>query len=697
MGIFLWNGDGDGDGHGVERSDVALGERAPINIQAPEPDRRGAAAKRRGRPRGHALSADTRRRMQCKQAQRRKRETEHKLAVVAERSANSSLARQASDVFSLASLGKRANKRSRAAVVGDEAMAAVVELSVDRYRTDSRLRDRGLVSHVVAQSASLANMCEGAGGLIVTSVFDDASMWVQHKGADHEGDLVPSGARMGRGGVGVEFPRGRGGRGGRGGVRRTSRRFRRNKHQPVLNVVQTAFALREATTAAGCPALEGCNVVVPAQVMPQANWPTVHAHWQRWGLLTSAGPGRALAAGNLELGAAVGSVPFVGLLLVADNLELNNCVVGREQRGLDSTRPSAHDQISARRAVLSVSCAHHSGALTTRASGDRVLGLSAALVRLGHLLESGRTMEKYRQAIKELVDSPGGFEFHIVRANPPDFERWREERERVLAYSSGALDLKPGEIEAIASFDNGDWSEPVFRHYHVAGVCDCGCETFEEARETMRRVALLCVGGGFPVPLEYRWKHMERANFHCLRGVRYHDCLPRMLAKVWPRAHKLAAAATARQGEAHDFNTTQQIRASRLMRFFQGDPRGHSMERFAVLTKPSQRFMNAAFKVDSMIDAFYDALAHGIVAKPAEDGRPLADALLTYNVSFLAGDRGRQVVIDYTSLLLDYHGLGWQTLTMGEGSRFDAALAVVCSMADAYRRLQLYYEPQPKS
>ena len=102
---------------------------------------------------------------------------------------------------------------------------------------------------------------------------------------------------------------------------------------PVVNQVETVS--RSSRSAGGSNrTVQAAPVHAPAQALPGANTETVRPRWASWSLLTSIGVGSRLCHGVPRLAQAVSNAPQKTMLIVWDNLGLNSCIHGLEERAL---------------------------------------------------------------------------------------------------------------------------------------------------------------------------------------------------------------------------------------------------------------------------------------------------------------------------------------------------------------------------
>ena len=110
----------------------------------------------------------------------------------------------------------------------------------------------------------------------------------------------------------------------------------------------------------------------------------------------------------------------------------------------------------------------------------------------------------------------------------------------------------------------------------------------------------------------------------------------------------LEAAGSVAAGREQSWSTKRQVKADKLITFFTdaSDPPVLKLMSAVVVTRPVQRYLNAAFKVDMIFNEYWRSVALGT------DGLFAAsesfEKLLTLSLEFLTGDRGEKVLIELT-------------------------------------------------
>ena len=213
-------------------------------------------------------------------------------------------------------------------------------------------------------------------------------------------------------------------------------------HLPVLNNVEHVWIKKDG-------AFDVARVHIPAVVVPEANWSTLLHRFKQWSA-AGFGPGRPVE--HHELRAAFLGSRVHCHQLTKDSLVGNQCIVGKLQRDALARRSGTNKYDL----FWDIDCRHHGGALCNRPVLKRIPGISTALVKMAHLLESGRSMEAFLKGLDSLVDH-GDYQYRRVYEYPPEYIEWQREARRVLELSRVALDLTDADLEAILEFDNFPW------------------------------------------------------------------------------------------------------------------------------------------------------------------------------------------------------------------------------------------------
>ena len=411
---------------------------------------------------------------------------------------------------------------------------------------------RGVASHVVAQGRGLASFVKGTETskvehILSNNVFDDAAMWVSMANVTKK--------RM------LDDPR------ITASVKKGLVAKGNNVHMPVLNIVERLHVRRAHD--AGLRKLRSATVHSPAQVLPTPNTSTVRHRWAQWSAMTSRGSGKKID-GDGSLNNALDATENVWRTMVMnkDNLGLNDCIVALEEGVL---RAKVGAGGACEETLLSTSCVCHSAVLVAKPLYKRIGDLSSKLVRWGHLLEGGRTVTNFNDMIEAEVKDT--FNYVQVPKLPEEVVQWRQHAEHILRLTRPAGDLSPEIESSILAGLNSNWDEERVTHFCIKGTCPLGCKgSLVASRKKCSALAVLLVGGSVGVPLEYRWKDMEKVSCKVHRGRRAYDLLRRACRRLYTKKAEGEAATRILQGnvnEAAERQMKQQARGSSVA-FFRG-------------------------------------------------------------------------------------------------------------------------------
>ena len=358
----------------------------------------------------------------------------------------------------------------------------------------------------------------------------------------------------------------------------------------------------------------------------------------------------------------------------------------------------AHVPVVDRISLIHVRCFAHSMVLCDKPL-MKTLGISSNVVRLGHLLESGRSHSELLKCIFELFDDPeDGFTYEYFEVLPANVAENRVKAKRVLHLTRPLRDLTEEQEDWICDALNCDWDKRAPGH-----LCSPHCRFNCRGRPAMgRKVAIqavrLCVGGRCPIALEYRWKGMEAASCYVFRGRRCCDFLGRAIKKMFPAAEVTRASDHLFKNLAKESAPTAEtqklkriVRGGTVAAEFGKDAGAKRTEVGIVLNKPIQDGLNKGFAAEKTVNQFMDALlrvpcAEKLNKVPDEVERLRAEAL-KMNLSFVSGDVGWTIVEDYFSLVSDFEGLLWQGLLLSDKDKQEVSAQLVIGMADAWKRL----------
>lgn len=646
----------------------------PVVAAAPRNFGRGAGGRGRGRGRaaGYRHSEITRARMRAASANNRAKQAK----VDREQAIDILCPTQAEET------ARHSQQRESGMVLVDGAPALHRHQGHGSER-ERKLRDRALVSHVQAQSAGLAAFVDGAAGgravkhIFATNIFDDASMWIAKP-------TTSTSAAAG------SFE---------GQVDIWSKSKGKNVHLPVLNLCESLFARADVEPQVQTAPLLGAEVHSPAQVLAQANTPTMRRHWAQWSVLTARGAGRKVASTS-SLRDAVRGTPWKTMLCCRDNLVVNDCLMCLEEEEIDAELGVAGGDRDRVVSLISIACCAHSAVLALKPLLQCMdCDVPGNLVRLGHIMESGRTSSLYLKALEDEIGDH--FQYRQVLRFPPEAEQWRRKAERILVLSRAAQDLSLDQEKAILNADNCSWDELDITHFCLRHNCPLGCRGCEHrSKRVVTKTIIMSVGGPMTLPLLYRWKGFEKANAWAFRCRAQHDLLLRALRRVFPPsvvAKAENAARLALAGADPDVLHKQNIRGGRVVEFFSKDPGGKKLESACVLNAPLQTFLNGTFKAEAATIAYVDmCYATSVETKEEKpDVTRARRAAMQLNLSVISGSRGSRVVHDMAQVLENFAEGPWAELGLSDNEKYSLSLGMLRGMGDAWHRLVFYYE-QPK-
>ena len=286
---------------------------------------------------------------------------------------------------------------------------------------------------------------------------------------------------------------------------------------PVLNECETLYVHRGRDDTPAPPPFfyqpfSSAQTATPAQVLPCANTATVREALARWSVNTSRGAGRTICGDcddyrECALQNAVASSCWRSIIALRDNLGVNDCIVSLEEQGVETH--SAMVPLDSKISIMNVTCGGHSACLCQKPLMEcpQLGKLPTWLVKLGHLLESGRTTVAYvNKIVHRIRDIFEHKEYTDDSRLPADFGRWRDEARRVLKHSRSAQDLTIEIEELLITADSYDWADTdKVQHWCKRGHCPLGCGS--DRHKSLRIVTtliVLSVGGPMAVALLYR-------------------------------------------------------------------------------------------------------------------------------------------------------------------------------------------------
>ena len=250
-----------------------------------------------------------------------------------------------------------------------------------------------------------------------------------------------------------------------------------NVHMPVVNVVEKLLVvkLREPdpdTALQDAHAVSvGAEIPTPAQVVPAQTAPTLYEHWQQWSFLGAGGPGSKLTSVTTpEVQASWGEIPYKSILVTHDNLHTNACLLRLAEDDAQEHNNSVHgDNDRSKVSLADLRCCGHSAVLCQQPLVEAEGSMPTMLVRLAHILESGKRWQDYIDALQHLALT--GFERKVVVALPDECAQWEAENRAILARSRALMDLTPEQESLVVSALNCSWAQQFIRHYCLRDGC----------------------------------------------------------------------------------------------------------------------------------------------------------------------------------------------------------------------------------
>ena len=264
---------------------------------------------------------------------------------------------------------------------------------------------------------------------------------------------------------------------------------------------------------------------------------------------------------------------------IMDNLGVNDCVLALERKLLKAMQACDPTSVFNEVTAAYINCTGHTAVLPLQnLLGKGADSASTQLVRMGHLIESSRTVESLEAAIEKLfMDS---FCFRLVEQLPEECRQWRLENMNILESSREARDLAKISEEEACEAHNGPPDGVHTYHYCIGESCPVGCKGDEATSKRLcwlRMKPVLC--SWQPAPLAYRWKGMAQFLAASWRGRRFHDFLGRGFRAVFDKK-RVARAEQELQAAAANPNVDdrplcparKQVRGGRVADWMEADP-----------------------------------------------------------------------------------------------------------------------------
>ena len=171
--------------------------------------------------------------------------------------------------------------------------------------------------------------------------------------------------------------------------------------------------------------------------------------------------------------------------------------------------------------------------------GPGAVATPTALVRMTHVLQPPQAKQHYLKCLHALVDvvGPKGFHYQPAAAYPSDFDEWRVQNARKLAYCSA--DLPIGLSDRVLGRFNTPWDTgfgsdhaagfPYWGHVCVRALCPFRCNNADGCKTTGKQLLTEMFDCTPDTPLIYRWKHFEPAHSYVCRGKLFFNVVRRAL------------------------------------------------------------------------------------------------------------------------------------------------------------------------
>ena len=538
--------------------------------------------------------------------------------------------------------------------------------------------NRAAISHQQSQAHALAKKYLESSSSLACTTFDDTDMWVKRPVEKTNAEKVDEAALGPLTGEQIK-------------TKKILERRGRNVHLPIFNCIQHHY-FRTRGDDPTIAVVVGCATIAPAQVLPKANAMTITDRLRRW-TVSALGAGRMLAKNAQELKDHVNAAAWKQFVYMRDALTTNENVIGFEQQAAAATYGLTPDQ---RVSIFSASCAAHACVLTVKPLIDAMANCAANIVRLGHLLENGRTWYSYIEKLKAVHKT--NFKYRLVESEdrlPADFASWHQKARRVLERARPGGDLTRDQEERILASDNGDWDcWDSIPHYCVVGKCTLGCDGDARRSEKINReIWLESFTTGIPVALLYRWKRFQEAASVIFRLRKQHGGLDQAIDLMYPKkrvedAEELIDVA-ARGGQEVGFAVKRAARAGKVKAFFAEDKGATHLEKSLVLSEPCQGYLNKVLAASKATTAYSDAVEHGdvgpgVIAKRTESQKR--------NFEIMSGSLGVRVVKQMTAAVRDFNDPLWQDLKLTVEDKHETAGHLMKGSVDAFKRLVIAFK-----
>ena len=555
-------------------------------------------------------------------------------------------------------------------------------------RDDARCRDLGIHSYIRGQGACLANFLvqENLVSAFSTNIMDDASMWVRRL-------LTPEEAAAAK-----EELAGRGAQLDPVKRRLLKKQLRRGKnmHAPVLNMVEALYVVRQPDR--GGSGVLATSIGAPAQCLPKQNATTIRSRWLQWTAMSVEGAGRKIDNDAGDLQRAVDHTPWRITCTIHDNLQANNVVVSFEETAAEIIQNTAESE-ELMPTCMHVNCTAHSAVLTMKPMFQEASfnELPTFLVKLGHVLESSRSMADFAETFAKVIKDK--FTYTRCLSLPPGCKELIRKNRWKLRKCRPARDLTEDDEEQILAAANGCWDdEDDTQHNCVVGECPLGCRNKKDSLEKVTRV-LLMLAGRLVVALLYRWKGFDQALSWAVRGRAVHNLLGRTLAKMFPKQAAAAAQANLdaqpERGDAQRLKHT--VRGGACAQWMALDKGGKRLLTCVVVNEVFQHYLNSVLAAEKTSCAFAELAAQmpwddPVAQRAQQQDKKFKDAMeasVRNNLKIIDGTRLRQLQKHGAALLQCFSSEGWQGCpALEHHEREGVCVALVKGLGDAWRRAQ---------
>ena len=398
---------------------------------------------------------------------------------------------------------------------------------------------------------------------------------------------------------------------------------------------------------------------------------------------------------NGVMAPAVHELPWKTLALTADGLKTNLAMIGQIEMRMRATREAGQeDKLVA--SLLHLRCFAHAGVLATKPLIESVSGLPSFLVRLGHILQSARSFEKFKASLEKVISQawelPGGG-YKRVSVYPPEYAEWRRRAQRILQLSRIDRRLSEDDENMLLAMLNGSWESEAVTHYCLRGTCKCTSGAEAKSR-VANLITMLILGGGPGVPLLYRWKAFPESLAWAFRAASLCRLLIRALEGVYGKTdmaeNERRVQAAAANGE-EDFAAKAAVRGKKVLIYVRQRDLHFRFLMGLTANIPLQIYLDKIFACERDATLYREAMRAWSPGAPPVDPA-LRNAVLRRNLEFLKGTAATALTRQFTVMITDYSADIWKTMDTERPGLFKAATEFVKGVGIAWRRTTLYTE-----